>query len=182
MSLFGFGTKSAESLKGKKSIIIYFSHTGENYMADGIRNIDKGNTEIVAEMIKDITGGDIFQVETIKEYPYGYYECCDVAKEELNANARPELKQYLDDISKYEVIYLCSPIWWGYMPNAMLSQLERLDFSGKIVKYVITHEGSGIGSCNKNVEEFCKGADIREGLAIRGSNVNSARATIENWI
>ena len=34
-----------------KKLVIYFSHTGENYMSDGIRNIDKGNTEIVAEKI-----------------------------------------------------------------------------------------------------------------------------------
>ncbi len=179
MSIFG---KKTESLKGKKSLVIYFSHTGENYMADGIRNIDKGNTEIVAEIIKDITGADLFKVETIKEYPYNYKECCDVAKQELNSNARPELKQYLEDISQYEVIYLCSPIWWNYMPNAMLSQLEKLSFEGKIVKYVITHEGSGIGACNKNVEEFCKGADIREGLAIRGSSAKDSRNIIENWI
>lgn len=179
MSLFG-GEK--ESAKGKKSLVIYFSHTGENYMSDGIRNIDKGNTEIVAEMIKDITGADLFKIDTIKEYPYNYKECCDVAMRELNSNARPELKQYLDDISEYEVIYLCSPIWWNYMPNAMLSQLERLDFNGKIIKYVITHEGSGIGGCSKNVEQYCKGADIREGLAIRGSNVRSSRGTLENWI
>lgn len=179
MSIFN---KKEESLKGKKSLVIYFSHTGENYMSDGIRNIDKGNTEVVAEMIRDITDADLFQVETVKEYPYNYHECCDVAKEELNSNARPELKQYLNDISQYEVVYLCSPIWWNYMPNAMLSQLEKLDFNGKIVKYVITHEGSGIGGCNKNVEQYCKGADIREGLAIRGSTLNSAKSKLEDWI
>lgn len=42
------------NLLNKKSLIIYFTHTGENYMSDGIRNIEKGNTEIIAEMIKDI--------------------------------------------------------------------------------------------------------------------------------
>lgn len=175
------GTKE-ETLKGKKSLVIYFSHTGENYMSDGIRNIDKGNTEIVAETIRDITGADLFKVETVKEYPYNYKECCDVAKEELKTGERPKLKRYLNDISEYEVIYLCSPIWWNYMPNAMLSQLEKLDFTGKIVKYVITHEGSGIGNCYKNVEKYCNGADIRKGLAIRGSFVNNAKETIAEWI
>ena len=179
MSIFN---KKEETLKGKKSLVIYFSHTGENYMSDGIRNIDKGNTEIVAEMIKDIAGADLFKIETVKEYPYNYQECCNVAKQELNSNSRPELKKYLSDISQYEVIYICSPIWWNYMPNAILTQLEKLDFNGKIVKYVITHEGSGIGACNKNIEECCKGAEIREGLAIRGSTVNNARDILENWI
>ena len=68
-----------------KNLIIYFSHTGENYMSDGIRNIDKGNTEIVAEKIKELSDidTDLFKVETIKEYPYNYDECCDIAKQEV---------------------------------------------------------------------------------------------------
>lgn len=102
MSLFG----NKESLRNKKSLVIYFSHTGENYMSDGIRNIDKGNTEIVAEMIKDITGADLFKVESVKDYPYNYKQCCDVALEEKNSNARPEIKKYLENINEYEVIYI----------------------------------------------------------------------------
>lgn len=79
MSLFG----NKVSVKDKKSLVIYFSHTGENYMSDGIRNIDKGNTEVIAEMIKDITGADLFKVEAVNEYPYNYQECCDVAKKKI---------------------------------------------------------------------------------------------------
>lgn len=66
-----------------KSLVIYFSRTGENYMEDGIRNINEGNTEIVAKKISEITGADLFKVEPVKEYPYNYQECCDVAKKEL---------------------------------------------------------------------------------------------------
>lgn len=69
-----------------KSLIVYFSRTDENYMEDGIRNIEKGNTEIVAETIQKLTGADLFKVETVNEYPYDYYKCCDVAKEENNIN------------------------------------------------------------------------------------------------
>ncbi len=69
-----------------KSLIVYFSRTDENYMEDGIRNIEKGNTEIVAETIQKLTGADLFKVETVNEYPYDYYKCCDVAKEELENN------------------------------------------------------------------------------------------------
>lgn len=56
------------NLLNKKSLIIYFTHTGENYMSDGIRNIEKGNTEIIAEMIKDITGAELFKVEAVINY------------------------------------------------------------------------------------------------------------------
>lgn len=164
-----------------KSLVIYFSHPGENYMENGIRNIDKGNTEIVAEYIKDITGADLFKVETIKDYPYGYQECCDVAKEELNNDFRPELKNKLDDISSYDVIYIGGPVWWGHFPCAMFTALENLDFTGKIVKPFTTHEGSGLGSVMQDINRFCVGAQVKDGLAIRGSDAAKAREKIESW-
>lgn len=167
-----------------KNLIIYFSHTGENYMSDGIRNIDKGNTEIVAEKIKELlnTDTDLFKVETIKEYPYNYDECCDIAKQELNKNTRPELKQYLDSLDGYETIYIGYPIWWGTCPMAMFTQLEKLNFFGKIVKPFSTHEGSGLASSISDIRKYCTGAEIKEGLAIRGSDVNNAKQQLENWI
>ena len=167
-----------------KNLIIYFSHTGENYMSDGIRNIDKGNTEIVAEKIKELSDidTDLFKVETIKEYPYNYDECCDIAKQELNKNTRPELKQYLDSLDGYETIYIGYPIWWGTCPMAMFTQLEKLNFFGKVVKPFSTHEGSGLGFSMSDIRRYCVGAEIKEGLAIRGSDVNNAKQQLENWI
>lgn len=178
MSLFG----NKESVKNKKSLVIYFSHTGENYMADGIRNIDKGNTEVIAEMIKDITGSDLFKVEPVKEYPYHYHECCDVAKKELQNNERPAIKRTLDSIEQYEVIYIGYPIWWGTMPMPLFTMLEKLNFDGKIVKPFGTHEGSRMGSSEKNIKEVCKGATVLAGLSIQGSTVNSAKSKVEDWI
>lgn len=65
------------------SLVVYFSHTGENYMNGAIRNITKGNTEIVAEEISKLTGADLFKVEPVNAYPYNYQESCDIAKAEL---------------------------------------------------------------------------------------------------
>lgn len=89
-------------MKDNKSIVIYFSRADENYMTDGIRNIDKGNTEIIAEMIQQITGADLFKIEPITSYPYNYKECCFYAQEEINNNTRPDLKSYLDNIDQYD--------------------------------------------------------------------------------
>lgn len=98
------GGKSIKDLKSKKSLVIYFSHIGEKYTVDGIRNLEKGNTKVIAEMIGEITGADLFEVETVENYPYNYKACTDVALKEKNQNARPELKKYLSDISNYDVI------------------------------------------------------------------------------
>lgn len=165
-----------------KSLVIYFSHTGENYMSDGIRNIDKGNTEIVAELIKEITGADLFKVEPLNKYPYNYRECCDVAKKELNEDARPELINYLDNIENYDTIYIESPIWWGHIAMPMFTQLEKLNFKDKTVKLFITHEGSRLGDCPKDIEKLCKDANIQKGLAIRGSNAKNSKDELEKWI
>lgn len=164
-----------------KSIVIYFSHTGENYMEDGIRNITKGNTEIVAEEISKLVGADLFKVEPVKEYPYDYHECCSVAKEELNNNTRPKVKKHLTNLDNYDVIYIGGPIWWSHYPCPLFTVLESLDFTNKIVKPFSTHEGSGLGSIMEDVKKYCKNAIIKEGLAIRGSSANSSKDKIGTW-
>lgn len=179
MSLF---ESKQERIRNKSSLVVYFSHTGENWMEDGIRNIDKGNTEIVAEKIQDIVNADLFKVEPVNKYPYNYHECCEVAKKELNKDERPELKNYLETIEEYEVIYIGGPVWWGHLPMPMFTLLEKLNFEGKIVKLFTTHEGSGLGDCPKDIERFCKGANIQKGLAIRGSNAQNSDNELENWI
>ena len=173
-----------ENLK-KKSLIIYFSRAGETYVSNeinAVRNIEKGNTEIVAEILKSITSGKLFKIVPAKNYPLDYHKCCDLAKKELSSSARPELKKYLDSIDKYEIIYILCPIWWDKIPACMMTQLEKLDFNGKIVKFITTHEGSGLGSVPNIIKRVCKGADIKEGLAIKGSNAGSSRAKIEEWL
>ena len=164
-----------------KQLIIYFSHTGENYINNKIRNIDKGNTEIVAETIQKITGADLFKIEPVNNYPYSYQECCDLAKEELNNNIKPEIKNQVNNIENYDVIYIGGPIWWGYYPRVMITAIADLNFAGKIVKPFTTHEGSNLGNIMQDVTKYCVGADIRPGLAIRGSEVSQQKEIIESW-
>lgn len=165
-----------------KKLVIYFSHTGENYLRDGIRNITKGNTEIVAEKIAAMTGAELFKVETVQEYPYNYHECCDVAEYELNKNIHPKLKKYLDNITEYDPIYIGYPIWWGTMPMAMFSLLSKLDFRGKTIKPFATSEGSGLGSSVADLTRICPNAIIKKGLAICGSDASMSDTLVKNWL
>ena len=164
-----------------KNIIIYYSRTGENYWSGGIKNISKGNTERVAEFIQKAVGGDLFQVETVKEYPRDYYECIAEAKDELKARARPELKAYLDNIDAYDNVFVCGPCWWGTFPMAVFSQLDRLDFGGKKVMAVMTHEGSGLGSCERDLKKLCAGASFGKGLAVAGHACAGSEAQVSAW-
>ena len=115
-----------------ENLIIYYSRKGENYFNGEIKSIKKGNTEIVAEYIRDAVGAELFEVETEKEYSPDYYECIEDAKAELKGNARPELKSYINDISKYKNIVVAGPCWWGTYPMAVFTQIEKLDFSEKM--------------------------------------------------
>ncbi len=168
-------------MEDKKSLIIYFSRADENY---AVGNLEKGNTEVVAEYIKEKTGADIFKVEPIKPYPKKYAECLEVAKMEKDTKAQIELKEYLTDISKYKIIYIGGPIYFGTYPMPLFTSLLNLDFQGKIVKPFTTHEGSGLGSAVFDLKKILLGAKIEAGLAIQGSKVNleETKTKIDNWL
>lgn len=164
-----------------KSLVIYFSRAFENY---AVGNIEVGNTEIVANIIKEFTGADLFKCEGVRPYSKNYNECCKEAKNYLKSNARPQLKQYLKDISNYDIIYIGGPIYYGQYPFEVYSELDKLKFDGKIIKPFSTHEGSKLGNIEKVLTYFCKGATVKPGLAILGHEVktNQTRNIIKTWV
>ena len=167
-----------------KSLVIYFSHTGENYTDEGIKNLDKGNTEVIAKYISSKSGADLYKVERVRKYPFNYKACCDEAKVELDSNCRPEIVNTLKEVKDNEIIYIGGPIWWGHYPLPLFTQLEKLDFKGEIIKPFATHEGSGLGESSLDLISLCQGAYIKNGLAIRGSDVHKedTKAKIDTWM
>lgn len=164
-----------------KNLIVYYSRKGQNYMGGSIQNLAKGNTEIVAEYIQKAAGGGLFESETVKEYDADYMKCTEEAKAELRRNARPELKNYLDSIDGYENIVVAGPCWWGTYPCAVFTQLERLDFTGKKVFPVMTHEGSGLAESADALRKYCKGAAVGAGLAVRGMDAVKSENAVAEW-
>ncbi len=174
--------RQQQSNSEKKVLVAYFSRTGENY---AVGNIKKGNTHIVAEMIAEETNGKLFEIKTVKPYPEDYHACTDVAKREKESNARPALQA---DIAAegYDVIFIGFPNWWGDMPMVVYSFVEQHDWKGKTVIPFCTHEGSGLSGTEKSLKASCKGANILQGLAIKGSvaqnSQEQARKTVSSWI
>jgi flavodoxin len=103
MELFN---QTKESFVGKKSLIIYFSRADENY---AVGYITKGNTEIIAQYVQELTNADMFKVEPLIPYSKEYMTCIEEAKRRIG-NA--PIKEKISDLSKYEVIYIMSPIYW----------------------------------------------------------------------
>lgn len=165
----------------KKNLIIYYSRAGQNYVNGKILDLPKGNTEICAEYIRAAVGGDLFELRTVQPYAIDYHKCMVEAKRELEGSARPELETYLDDITGYDNIFVCGPCWWGTFPMAVFSQLDRLDFGGKKVIALMTHEGSGLGSCERDLRKACKGATFGSGMAVHGADTRKAENVVATW-
>ncbi len=164
-----------------KNLIVYYSRKGENYWNGSIKNLQKGNTTRVAEFIRKAVGGDLFEVETVKPYSADYSKCIEEAKAELRANARPEIKGYVEDISGYNIIFIGYPNWWGQMPMCMCTFLEHYDLAGKKIVPFCTNEGSGMGSSEKQLKDICKGATVAAGLSVHGAEAEQAEAKVSAW-
>ncbi len=142
----------------------------------------EGNLAIMADYIKDATDGDTFSILTKEYYPTQYRETTDAAKEEQNNNARPELFNHVDNIDDYDIIFLGFPNWWGGLPMPVYTFLEEYDFSGKTIIPFASHEGSGLGKGPSEIAKICPGANVMDGLAVRGSAVGSSKDTVTNWV
>ena len=165
-------------------LVVYFSRTGEQYTV-GV--IDKGNTAIVAEMIAEETGADLFEVLPKEDhYPYTYDELTDVAKQEQSENARPEYQGTVPDLSGYDTIFIGAPVWWGDWPMIMYTFFENENLSGKTLIPFSTHEGSGLSGFDTKLEAACPDSEILNGLAVRGNDAqndrNGVKVSVQNWL
>lgn len=166
----------------RKPLIVYYSRKGENYWDGQIRSLPKGNTEVVAEMIADITGGDLFEIDTVQPYAAGYRDCVQQAVTEFRQNARPALKAYPDSLDGYDVIFVGYPNWCGTMPMAVFTFLEHFDLTGKRILPFCTNEGSGMGHSEQDLNRVCTGATVEPGLSIRGCQAAGSRDQVADWV
>ena len=164
------------------NLIVYYSRKGQNYWNGSIVDLAKGNTERVAEFVQKAVGGDLFEIETVREYSKDYMVCIEEAKAELREGARPELKKYPEYIEQYNTIFVGYPNWWGTMPMCVFTFLEKFDLTGKTIRPFCTHEGSGMGHSEADIRRVCPGAKVEKGLAIHGADVAKSRGAVENWL
>lgn len=183
----------SETDGGAKMLVAYFSY-GENADlpagADAstsasiqVRNDElTGNTGLIAGMIADATGADLFSIKTVEKYPGTYEETINKGQEENNANARPELATHIDNLGDYHVIFLGFPNWWYDMPMAVYSFLEEVDLSGKTVIPFVTSGGSGFSDTISTIADMEPNAAVQEGISISGDSAPDAKNEIESWL
>lgn len=172
-----------EVASGTNILVVYFSRTGEQYTV-GV--IDEGNTAIMAKMIAEKTGADLYEILPETDYPYTYAALTDAAKKEQNENARPVIKNPLPDLAQYDTIFIGAPVWWGDWPMIVYSFFESADLSGKNLVPFSTHEGSGLSGFDKKLSKACPDSTILKGLAIRGNDCQNdksgVKSKVTNWL
>ena len=153
-----------------KSIVVYYSRTDENY---GVGNITVGNTAKVAAEIAKQTGADIYEIKPVKAYPANYKECIEVAQQEKDDNARPQIATTIENFGQYRTVYLGYPNWWGDMPMIVYTFIESQNFDGKTVIPFVTHEGSGLSGTPQKLRKALPKATVTDGIAITGSTAQN---------
>lgn len=165
-----------------KTIVVYFSRRGQNYSNGSIKNLEKGNAEIIAEMIAKNKEVAMFQIETVKDYPVDYTECTVVAKDEKKDNTRPEIKNNIPNFDEYENVILVYPNWWGTCPMAVFTFFDNHSMANKNIYPICTHEGSAMGSSESDLRNYCKDAVVHKGLAVQGTTVRNSESKIKEYI
>lgn len=169
------------NLKGKKVLVVFFSRNKGLYGGD---TPTIGNTHRVANLIQEATGADIYEIVPEKDYPDEYRATTEVAKEEQANNARPKIKNPLPDVSKYDVVFVGGPIWWGEYPMVVRTFLDSVDLNGKTVIPFTTHEGSGMGNTKEQLIKQYLNARVLDGIAIRGREAHNdqTKTAVDNWL
>ena len=167
----------------KKILIAYFSRAGENY---NVGTVSKGSTEVIAEMIAKETGGDLFKIEPVNPYPLNYNDTVRIARDEKRNNARPKIKNKVNNLKNYDVIFLGYPIWHSDLPMVFYTFLDENSLSGKTIILFSTHEGSGLADTVNSIEKYTKGNVVRAALSVRGKKVQDSSGKVEievkEWI
>ena len=176
-------TAQAEQTEGDSNMLVaYFSLAGEQY---GVGVIEEGNTSIIAHMIAEQTGADLFEIEAVTPYPTSHSELLDVSRQEMANNARPEIAGTVDNMDDYDTIFIGYPNWWGDMPMIVYSFLEGYDLSGKTVVPFCTHGGSGLSNTESTIADIT-GGTMKKGLAIPGTTAqndrDTARSKVTQWL
>lgn len=166
-----------------KALVVYFSVPDDKDNSYVEKNGEKlGNTQYMAYVIQENTGANIFRILPTTPYPTNHEALLEVAQEEIRTNARPEIKDEIENFDSYDVVFVGYPNWNADMPYIMYSFFESYDFSGKTIVPFMTHGGSGFSGTPGTIAELEPDAEMLEGKAISRSSIEDAEQEIINWI
>ena len=162
------GEEDGEIEDGGKTLIAFFSWGG--------------NTRGIAEEIQSQTGADLFEIELVTPYSDDYDTVLDQAQHDQNIQARPEIKNRVENFDQYDTIILGYPNWWASIPMPIASFLEEYDFSGKTIIPFCSHGGGRFGQSLTAIAKLAPDAVMGEPLSVHYSGGGSLPDDIAAWL
>lgn len=141
-----------------------------------------GTTEFAANTIQELTGGDVYLIQTEEKYSADFDEVVTQNHEEMDQGTLPALVSSPLNMEDYDVIFIGYPIWATNAPQAIHSFLTEYDLTDKTVIPFCTHDGYGAGRSYSTIAELCPQAEVLEGLAIEANDVPGSQDTIKQWV
>ncbi|MGN1263787.1 MAG: flavodoxin [Prevotella sp.] len=151
-----------------KSLIVYFSWSG--------------HTRTVANIIHELTGCDMVEIEVEEPYSDVYNEVTARARQELDNDIRPALRTRVENMDEYDTLIVGTPIWSSRLAPPVKSFLAGYDLSGKKIAPFCTHGGSGTAQSVNNIREVCPDSELLQPLSVYGSRAADSRGDVEQWL
>lgn len=182
-------TRTAVERKGGKTLVAYFSfpETDGVDASSGASRLQvegelMGNTQYMASVISKATGGDLFEIKTVRAYPGSHKALIEAAKIETDNDARPKLATHIKNLKDYDVVFVGFPNWWYDMPKPLYTFFDEYDFGGKTVIPFCTHGGSGFSDAVETIRKMEKNAVVLDGYAIARGRVDKSKDGIMKWL
>lgn len=154
--------------KDDKILVVYYSKSG--------------NTKEIANQIHGIVGGDIFEIQPVVDYPQEYSQLTTLAKKEISEGYRPALKNKVENIQDYNIIFVGSPCWWSTIAPPVATFLSDNALSGKTIIPFMTHGGSGLGHSVEDIKKQLPNSTVSDGKAFVGKNARDSQADVTKWL
>lgn len=141
-----------------------------------------GNTGLMAHMVAEASGGDLFSIKTVEPYPDNYEDTIAAGEAEKNNGTYPELSTHIENLEQYDTVFVGFPNWWYGMPMVMYSFFEEYDFGGKTIIPFCTSGGSAFSDAIDEIKNAEPDAEVLDGLHIGGSSISGAQDRVEEWV
>ena len=187
----GSDSEQGDSAAASSNILIAYFSVPETDGVDAVAGASRvvvdgevlGNTQYIAQLIQQQTGGDLFRIETVQEYPGSHDPLLEFAYNERAEGARPELAAQMENLGSYDIIFLGYPNWNADLPMPLYTLLEQTDLSGKTIVPFTTHGGSGFSRTIQTIQELQPNTTvISDGLSISRNSVAQAESDVASWV
>lgn len=177
----------------RKVLTVYFTRVGNSEFEEDVDAVSSaslmkdnetlvGNSQLLATMVYNAVGGELYGIQTEKKYPSAYSDTVSVAKDEMDSDENVALSGTLPELSRYDMVVLVFPVWWGTVPGAVKSFLQSDDMAGKTIYPLVTHGGSGAGNSVEDIRKLCKADVSNDVLEVFDDDVTNAAGAVSEWL